>query len=491
MLTNIQSLFADILQTPQQRAMQLRNEGLTRAELATRGLSGGGQLLAPLISAQAQNAPMIEDMIRRGVGGLFGQDTRTESESIQNILSQADTATPEGQQALIAALRNQGYGVQAAQLQQQMLAQQEQQAETALNNVMRLEQIRAASSENAAAEAAPRLLAERRTALQNLLAESSIDDRKKTAVGIALGAGAYDASPKDLIEILFPEADEEENPYSVVGNNIFNKKTGTWVTPPAVEGETGLDISATDPDQYDPESFSKFVTASQQARTPEAREAARSLLLPKAPAGYSWDQGFDENNNPIAVQRPVRGSEKYTEVLALVNAANNTAGRVINSSENTVAVADKILDALVSGKAETGIPGIVLSLIPETDEANIASSLDTLLSNLGIGELEAMRAASANGASGFGQLTERELQRLEARIRSLSQRQSRAQQIENISFIRNAFADMANKAKTDWTVDEWIGIAPRPATPAAPATPTGASVTTPSGTYTVRPANAQ
>jgi hypothetical protein len=102
-----------------------------------------------------------------------------------------------------------------------------------------------------------------------------------------------------------------------------------------------------------------------------------------------------------------------------------------------------------------------------------------------------MRAASANGASGFGQLTERELQRLEARIRSLSQRQSRAQQIENISFIRNAFADMANKAKTDWTVDEWIGIAPRPATSADVPTATGASVTTPSGTYTVRPTNAQ
>jgi hypothetical protein len=125
MLTNIQSLFADILQTPQQRALQMRNEGVTRAELATRNLSGGGQLLAPLISAQAQNAPMIEDMIRRGFGGLFGQDTRTESERIQGMLSEADTATPEGQQALLTAMRNQGYGVQAAQYQQMMLAQQQ------------------------------------------------------------------------------------------------------------------------------------------------------------------------------------------------------------------------------------------------------------------------------------------------------------------------------------------------------------------------------
>jgi hypothetical protein len=125
MLTNIQSLFADILQTPQQRALQMRNEGVTRAELATRNLSGGGQLLAPLISAQAQNAPMIEDMIRRGFGGLFGQDIRTESERIQGMLSEADTTTPEGQQALLTAMRNQGYGVQAAQYQQMMLAQQQ------------------------------------------------------------------------------------------------------------------------------------------------------------------------------------------------------------------------------------------------------------------------------------------------------------------------------------------------------------------------------
>lgn len=123
MLTNIQSLFADILQTPQQRALQLTNEGLARAELATRGLSGGAAMLSPLIASEARTAPMREEMLSRSLGRLFGQDVRTESESIQNTLSQADTSTPEGQQALITALRNQGYGAQAAQLQQQMAEQ--------------------------------------------------------------------------------------------------------------------------------------------------------------------------------------------------------------------------------------------------------------------------------------------------------------------------------------------------------------------------------
>jgi hypothetical protein len=68
---------------------------------------------------------MRDEMLQRSVGGLFGLDTRNESEKLQQVLSQADTATPEGQQALITALRNQGYGAQAAQLQQQMLAQQQ------------------------------------------------------------------------------------------------------------------------------------------------------------------------------------------------------------------------------------------------------------------------------------------------------------------------------------------------------------------------------
>jgi hypothetical protein len=106
-------------------------------------LSGGGQLLAPLISAQAQSAPMIEDMIRRGFGGLFGQDIRTESERIQGMLSQADTATPEGQQALIAALRNQGYGAQAAQLQQQLIERAEQAKGTAFTQDIQSRQIAA------------------------------------------------------------------------------------------------------------------------------------------------------------------------------------------------------------------------------------------------------------------------------------------------------------------------------------------------------------
>jgi hypothetical protein len=64
-------------------------------------------------------------------------------------------------------------------------------------------------------------------------------------------------------------------------------------------------------------------------------------------------------------------------------------------------------------------------------------------------------------------------------------KQSRARQIENITEIRSILEGAANKAKTNWTVDEWLGLMPRPypSTPPAPstsATPTG-EVTTSSG----------
>jgi hypothetical protein len=73
-----------------------------------------------------------------------------------------------------------------------------------------------------------------------------------------------------------------------------------------------------------------------------------------------------------------------------------------------------------------------------------------------------IRAASVNGASGFGQLTQRELDRLEARLRSLSMKQSKGALEQNLIAIRNEFEMIKNRSKTNWTFDEYIGVARRP-----------------------------
>jgi hypothetical protein len=179
------------------------------------------------------------------------------------------------------------------------------------------------------------------------------------------------------------------------------------------------------------------------------------------------------------VQRPIPGSEPYQEVLRETEAANASAERVINNSTNTVAILDKMISALESNEVETGVAGILLKYAPGTNEANVAADLETVYSNLGIGELESMRAAAANGASGFGQLTAPELSLLKTRIRNLTQTQDRQQQVDNMKYVRDRFMELGNKAKTDWTVDQWIGVSPRPATQE--------SVQTPSGTFIIVP----
>ena len=175
-----------------------------------------------------------------------------------------------------------------------------------------------------------------------------------------------------------------------------------------------------------------------------------------------WTTGYNEDNEEIKVQRPIEGTSNYREVLQEVSAANNSGERAIRVSENALEVADKLIDALANNKVETGIAGAVLRYFPETGEADFQAGVDTILANLGINELADIRAAAVNGASGFGQLTQRELDRLEARLRSLSVKQSRGALIENLTAIRNEFAMVKNRSKTDWTFDEYIGVAKRP-----------------------------
>lgn len=319
MLTNIQSLFADILQTPQQRALQMRNEGVTRAELATRNLTGGGQLLAPLIASQAQSAPILEDMIRRGIGGLFGQDVRTESESLQNTLSQADTSTPEGQQALITALRNQGYGAQAAQLQQQMMAERQQQqaaaaqaaqqaqqqefenqlqslqfqldveqfGEEKANNlstrrIAAAQEARAAGTYETEIQKQQREQAEleaRRASSIAIVNSSSLPPQIRANMSRAASAGMFDNNPEELYKIAY--GNDEITTFGGVAYNATAARRGEdpWIVPPSKPVNLVENILADlDITKFTPESVTQALDLFNQATTPVEQNTALSVL---------------------------------------------------------------------------------------------------------------------------------------------------------------------------------------------------------------------
>ena len=74
----------------------LEREGLKRAS----AIQGGG-LGSNLARSLALQAPQREQMMRQGAGGLFGVDTRTAGQQIEEQLGQLDITTPAGQQQAV------------------------------------------------------------------------------------------------------------------------------------------------------------------------------------------------------------------------------------------------------------------------------------------------------------------------------------------------------------------------------------------------------
>ena len=74
----------------------LEREGIKRAS-AIQGQGVGSNLARSL----ALQAPQREQMMRQGAGGLFGVDTRTAGQQVQEQLGQLDITTPAGQQQAV------------------------------------------------------------------------------------------------------------------------------------------------------------------------------------------------------------------------------------------------------------------------------------------------------------------------------------------------------------------------------------------------------
>jgi hypothetical protein len=453
----------------------MQAQGQREAQIATNALSGRSQIFAPLVSQLAASQGMRDEMLQRSVGGLFGLDTRNESEKLQQVLSQAQT--PEQQAQLPAMLRQMGYGQQAMALEQQLAEQARAAEDRTLTRSVQEAQLANVTAEGRRAALAMPMLMNQRIALTELVTSSDMPEAKRNALNQSVAAGGWDDKADELYKVIYPEGSDD---LKTVGNAIYDTKNNRWLTPPTSAANVDEFLSSVDPDQWDSGSLAAFATAALNAPTPEARMQAYALLRPKPEAGTAWVQGYNDNNEIVQVQRPIEGSSAYREVQREVGSANATGERTIRVAENAIGVTDKLIDALSNNKVETGISGAILRYFPETGEADFQAGLDTVLANMGINELSDIRAAAANGASGFGQLTQRELDRLEARLRSLSQKQSRGALIENLTAIRNELTGMQNKSKTNWTFDEWLGIAPRPQAAQ------GNSVTAPSGnTYII------
>ena len=96
MAIDINSLFADIIDTPEQRQQKLLQQGMVQGQLLSSGLQGRAAALAPLAQMAGQLGVQRNEDLRRAVQPMLGIDPRTQGEKITEQLQNVDTSTPEG-----------------------------------------------------------------------------------------------------------------------------------------------------------------------------------------------------------------------------------------------------------------------------------------------------------------------------------------------------------------------------------------------------------
>lgn len=128
--------------------------------------------------------------------------------------------------------------------------------------------------------------------------------------------------------------------------------------------------------------------------------------------------------------------------------------------DRALAVVDDALG--LAGWRTTGMIGaLTRDLLPGegagTDAKALAKTVETIQANLGFRELERMKAESATGASGLGQLTEREFDRLASTVANLDPNQDAQTIIKNLSTVREHLVNLRMLNRAALALDPSLG----------------------------------
>ena len=94
MAIDINSLFADIIDTPEQRQQKLLQQGMVQGQLLSSGLRGRAAALAPLAQMAGQLGVQRQEDLRRAVQPMLGIDPRTTGEKMAEQLKGLDPEDP-------------------------------------------------------------------------------------------------------------------------------------------------------------------------------------------------------------------------------------------------------------------------------------------------------------------------------------------------------------------------------------------------------------
>lgn len=388
-------------------------------------------------SAAARLGPARSRQLSRGVGGAFGLDMRTPAEKLKESLGGIDVNTPEGQDEAVQLISkvNGPAGIQTrVAFQEQARAQQAADAQTT----------------NAGANVA--------TSTAQLLNAQTNANKPVSAPSV----------------------------WDAVDGRLYNNQTGAWKEGNGGPVTTQVEFSTLDPDLYAPRSFARFQRAVRQAEgDPIKVEDAWAQLLPKAEDGWKWKKIPEEFlvEGERQFEKMPDGTNGVT-IRKEIDAANRAGTTQREQSAHIADLMTTMIDSVETGKVATGMKGIIFAVAPATGNYAFKGDLDTVLANLGLGALTEARNNSANGASGFGQLTERELTLLQQLENDLKVGLDKETLLKRLEHVKSTFESAQDRAKSDWTTRQWIGYE----APPEPEAPAPASIATPSGnTFTITP----
>ena len=359
------------------------------------------ELLGTLGGMAAYYAPQRERQLRRAAGGLFGVDLRSEAEKAREELQKLGRPqTPQEHQQYANILDR----VQAGAGVQYMMG-----------------------------------------IAQEARAQQEVDARTKQAEASMISA----------------QSQSGLGPYRAQDGRTYNTHTGEWSDLGEGTVLSSFEIEKLDPDEYDLRSWTRFEELRMNAKTQKEISDATKVLLPRAEAGYEFVPAEDQLNvygDQKYVLRPIQGSEQYTNVMKDVRAANAAGNRQESLSSNVVEIANQMIEQIDKGDITTGIFGKLKASIIGTDEYVFEGDVDTLRGNMGYDGLIQAKQASENGASGFGQLTQMELQLLEDLFTRIDLGLPKDELRNRLVKISEAFARTRDNAQTNWTIDKWLGI---------------------------------
>lgn len=148
----------------------------------------------------------------------------------------------------------------------------------------------------------------------------------------------------------------------------------------------------------------------------------------------------------------------------LSQAPNPKAGYILEQADEGIRSIDTIL-AKMSGEtsglintADNPLSRSIFGWVPGSDAKDVNSARDTLAALVGFDTLAKMRESAPSGASGLGQITERELNYLQSVQGSLDTLQSNEQLETTLKKVRDSFEILKIASSPDGTTFELDGV---------------------------------